>query len=152
MAATTSSEGSRGAEVVAMVDALVALADPSPESVANILGATFTQGRLSEVFDGVFAQGPFSKAQLRYYKELGAGTLSLDARPDSGLVASSFDLRKYGPPPPPVLSSPTHLGGSEGYYSLGFTPARGVKIHFQFTHQPERLYKVVVDWDAKRSK
>ena len=152
MAANSGSQGPRGAEVVAMVDALVALADPSPESVGSILGAAFTQGRLSEVFDGVFAQGPFGKAQLRYYKEEGAGILSLDARPDSGLAAASIDLRKYGPPPPPNLSSPTHLGGSEGYYSLGFTPARGVKIHFQFTHQTERLYKVVVDWDAKRSK
>ena len=152
MAANSGSQGPRGAEVVAMVDALVALADPSPESVGSILGAAFTQGRLSEVFDGVFAQGPFGKAQLRYYKEEGAGILSLDARPDSGLAAASIDLQKYGPPPPPNLSSPTHLGGSEGYYSLGFTPASGVKIHFQFTHQTERLYKVVVDWDAKRSK
>ncbi len=90
----------KGAEVVTMVDALVALPDPSPESVGSILGVTLTPGRLSEVFDGMFAEGPFGKAQLRYYKDVSAGTLSLDARPDSGLVAANIDLREYGPPPP----------------------------------------------------
>jgi hypothetical protein len=63
-----------------------------------------------------------------------------------------MDLRKYGPPPPPCVLSPTHLGGSEGCYSLGFTSARGVTIHFRFTHQTERLYKVVVEWAGKRSR
>ncbi len=140
----------KGAEVVTMVDALVALPDPSPESVGSILGVTLTPGRLSEVFDGMFAEGPFGKAQLRYYKDVSAGTLSLDARPDSGLVAANIDLREYGPPPPAHVSSPTHLGGSEGYYSLGFTRARGVQIYFQFTQQTERLYKVVVGWPAKK--
>jgi hypothetical protein len=152
MATTTGSRGSSGPQVITMVDALVALPDPSPESVGNILGTMLTPGRLSEVFDGVFAHGPFEKAQLRYYSDVSAGTLSLDARPDSGLVAANIDLRKYGPPPPPSVSSPTHLGGSEGYYSLGFTLARDVKIHFQFTQQTERLYKVVLSWPARRSK
>ena len=155
MAITTSSggpQGSRGVDVVVMVDALVALPEPTPESVGSILGATLTRGRLSEMFDGVFAQGPFVKAQLRYYREVSAGILSLDALPASGLVATDMDLRKYGPPSPPRVQSPTHLGGSEGYYSLGFMPARGVMIHFQFTHQMERLYKVVVEWAGKGSK
>ena len=138
-----------GTEVVAIVDALVALRDPSPESVAQILGTTFAPGRRSEQFDGVFTHGPFEKASLRYYKELSAGLLIVDARPNSGLVATNIDLRKYGPPPPPEVSSPTHLGGSEGYYSLGFTPARGVKVHFQFTQQTARLYKIVVDWESE---
>ncbi len=135
-----------------MVDALIALADPSPESVGSILGATLTQGRLSEVFDCVFAQGSFRKVQLRYYKEVSAGILNLDARLDSGLTATTMDLRKYGPPTSRGISSPTHLGGSEGYYTLGFTLARGVKIYFQFTNQTERLYGVGIDWDANRSK
>jgi hypothetical protein len=154
MAMTTSSggpQGFRGVDVVEVVDALVALPEPTPESVGSILGATFTRGRLSEMFDGVFAQGPFVKAQLRYYREVSAGILSLDARPDSGLVATDMDLRKYGPSSPPRVQSPTHLGASEGYYSLGFTRAGGVMIHFQFTHQTERLYKVVVEWAAQRS-
>jgi hypothetical protein len=152
MAMTASSggpQGFRGVDVVEVVDALVALPEPTPELVGSILGATLTQGRLSEIFDGVFTQGPFVKAHLRYYGEVNAGILSLDARPDSGLVATDMDLRKYGPSSLPRVQSPTHLGGSEGYYSLGFAPAQGVMIHFQFTHQTERLYKVVVEWAGK---
>jgi hypothetical protein len=155
MAITTSSggsRGSRGVEVVVMVDALVALPEPTPESVGSILGATLTRGRRSEMFDGGVAQGPFGKAQLRCYRDVSAGILSLDARPDSGLVATNMDLRKYGPPPPPCVLSPTHLGASEGCYSRGFTSSRGVTIHFQFTHQTERLYMVVVEWAGKRSR
>jgi hypothetical protein len=54
-ASSGGSRGSRGIEVVVMVDALVALHEPTPESVGSILGATLTRGRLSEMFDGVFA-------------------------------------------------------------------------------------------------
>ena len=79
------------------------------------------------MFDRVFAQGPFGKAQPRYYRDVRVGTLSLDARLDSGLVATNMDLRKHGQPPPPCVLSPTHLGGSERYFSLGFTSARGVR-------------------------
>src|SRR6202041_780168 len=53
------SRGSRGVEVVVMVDALVALPEPTPESVGSILGATLTRGRRSGVFDhGMRMVGP----------------------------------------------------------------------------------------------
>jgi hypothetical protein len=140
-----------GPAVIKMVDALAALLDVSPVSVGRVLGATLAPGPLSEQFDGVFASGPFEQAHLRYDKELNAGILILEARPDSGLVATNVDLRSFGPPPLPVPSSPTHLGGGEGYYSLSVTLAPGVEITFQFTQQTQRLYQVVVDWSAERA-
>jgi hypothetical protein len=136
-----------GSEVVAMVDALVALLDPSPESVGRILGTTFAPGRRSEYLDGMFAQGPFEKANLRYDQQSRAGMLMLDGRLDSGVVATNVDLRKYGPPPPANVPSPTHFGDFEGYYSLSYTPAPRVELCFQFTQRTKRLYKIVVEWD-----
>jgi hypothetical protein len=126
--------------------AMVALPDPAPEPVGKILGAALQpDARGVAKFAVTFAQGPFGKAGLRYYKELGPGILILDARPDSRLSATNVDLRKYRRKTMYGKCSQTHLGGSEGKYSDGFTPAPGIKMTFQFTTKKQRLYCLVVD-------
>jgi hypothetical protein len=132
-----------GDELIAKVDALVALPTPAPDAVGSILGATPKMGRRSELFEFVFTQGTVAASNLRFYKDVNAGILSLELRLEPGLFQKDIQLSKYGRLPP---AKPNPHVQPEGVSSYTFTPLQGIKLSFQFTSKTSRLYMVVVDW------
>jgi hypothetical protein len=137
-----------GPEVVAKIDALVGLPQPSPEAISKVVGAELQMGRRSHKFAAPLPQGVFKNADLRYYKDEGAGLLVLDAHLDPGVKEGEIDLKKYGLPKP--LPNPDVA--PEGIISHEYTLPKGIKFSVQYTAKTRRLYMVTVEWAGNAAK
>lgn len=132
----------RAADVAAKVDALVALAPPTPEAIGKILGVPLQVGSRSERYSAKIPEGTLESAELKWFKEEGS-VLLLGARIDPGLPQEAMNLGKYGLLPPPIQNPEIRPEGTVAYT---FKVTKDVALTFQFTRTTHRLMMVKVDW------
>lgn len=145
MAITTSSggsRGSRGVEVVVMVDALVALLEPTPESIGGILGAnahssTAQRDVRQGVRPGTVREGATALLQ-------GCERGHPEPRCPVGLRTGSNEhgLAETWTTTAALRAEPDAPGRQRGLLLAGLHICARRTIHCQFAHQTERLHNV----------
>jgi hypothetical protein len=133
-------------KIMRLIDAVIVLPQPDPESIIGALNIRMTRTPRPpnwEMAEGSFASGPFRSAELSYRTDLGSGMLLLRVHSDTALTDLDLDLDRFGPRPLPTPES----SGPEGTLIYRYEFADGSKlIELSFGALLHRLQCVSLRW------
>lgn len=148
----TTPERSANEEIMHLVDALVAIEDPTRDAVAKALKIQLVDAKDTAVayerYEGRLPSGPLDRVEAGHRPKTAYGNVYLFARDGVVVNVKDLDLDRFGPVMPPQHSPDA---GKEGTTAHRYQWSDGAfTVSFVFTSRSDQLTGVYLVWSTPK--